>query len=81
MLQLNTEQWGSLDADVKANLVDFYYEEEEKEAMWVKEEKERERDTKKRPKEEVRAKKDKARLEIPKSRGESFLIKLTRFAC
>jgi hypothetical protein len=26
LLQLNTEQWGSLDADVKANLVDFYYE-------------------------------------------------------
>jgi hypothetical protein len=44
LLQLNTEQWVSLDADVKANLVDFYYEEEENEAMWVKEEKERERE-------------------------------------
>jgi hypothetical protein len=29
------------EADARAYLVDFYYEEEEKEAMWVKEEKER----------------------------------------
>ena len=41
LLDLPTEEWELLDEDVKADRVDFYYEEEEKEAMWVKEEKER----------------------------------------
>jgi hypothetical protein len=42
LLQLNTEQRGSLDADAKANLVDFYYEEEERVAVWWEVEKKRE---------------------------------------
>ena len=71
LLQLNTEQRGSLDADAKANLVDFYYEEEERFAVWCEVEKKRVKEAKKEAKKEERAEKGKAALEITKSQGKS----------
>ena len=71
LLQLDTEEWEPLDADVKAHLVDFYYEEEERFAVWCEVEKKRVKEAKKEAKKEERAEKGKAALEITKSQGKS----------
>jgi hypothetical protein len=93
LLQLNTEQWGSLDADVKANLVDFYYyEEEERFTVWGEVEKKRVKEAKKEAKKEERkrakdakaverAEKGKAALEITKSQGKSTGVSWNKSHC
>jgi hypothetical protein len=69
LLQLDTEEWEPLDADVKAHLVDFYYEEEKREVVWVKEEKKREREEKREAVEEKREEKKREREEKREAGG------------
>jgi hypothetical protein len=75
LLDLPTEEWrGSLDEDVKADRVDFYYEEKKRK----REEKKRKRDEKKRESEENGPLKKAKRIHYPKKRASPTFYHLPR---